>query len=157
MSSPLNPLETRMLSDSQYWSKNTIPADELFWPYWLSSWPVSLVLCFLSIPGLLIFMLCTLAYYPCWISQTFPACLDWHPSLIIIISRHWVLVHWLGGGDLSQKFTPLLRPCHLLCCCQISWLLPFCLECQSVTEVQTALTILCLSRYPHWHQLPLQS
>lgn len=41
------------------------------------------------------------------------------------------LARW--GRPVSEIQTPLLRPCHLLCCCQISWLLPCCLECQSVT------------------------
>lgn len=129
---PMNPLETiacclthSLVARTPFQLMNV--SDPVDLPAGLSHW-VSV-----SIPGLFIIMLSTLGYYPCWISQTFPACLDWHPSFIIIVSRHWVLVHWLHGGDLSQKFTPLLRLCHLLSCCQILWLLPFCLECQSVT------------------------
>lgn len=96
-------------------------------------------------------------HYPCWKSQTFPVCLDEHLSLIILISRPGVLVHWPGEGDLSQKFRPsCLRCCHLLCCCQIPWLPPCCRNV-SLSPKSRQLWRVCLPRCPHWHQLPVHS
>lgn len=91
-----------MVSYSQDGAKISIPVNELFWSCLLSIWPISDSL-LLIYPRTSHYAVCT-CYYPCWASQTFHVFLDWHLSLIVIISRPGVLVHWLGRGDLSQKF-----------------------------------------------------
>lgn len=96
-------LGTRMLPDSQSSGRIPIPVDELLWPSLPSNWPVPLILCFVSYPRIplphysapcicLLFLLNSPDIF-CLLRQRLP--------LIIIISRLWVLTHWLGWGDLS--------------------------------------------------------
>lgn len=92
-----------MLSYSQSGAKNPIPSDELFWPCLLSSWPISLISAsYLS------------QHFSLWCSRYVLLSLltsqrhflsAWTGTCHLpSISRPVVLVHWLGGGGLFQKF-----------------------------------------------------